>query len=343
MPGEFGVYCLIARIVTSHDHLGKVRIGHPSHRTTVASNEQGMSKKDLSEQEIRTRFITPALRDAGWELRQIREEHYFTDGRMHIQGFPTTNHYGATADGLVIAYRAGAKIIDMDSVQYHPTGVAYPTAILGKLATEKLRSQGDMPVNKFGDSFVYPLEPRDVEAAAIIRECWGRENCIETTSGMRGVWLDTPMIDEIHGQGTLKARLAAMWTMWNRHGIDITRDPVLVYPTLHYQNGGIEIDADGATNVPGLYAAGECDGGIHGKNRLMGNSQLDIYVFGRRAGLKAAEQAMQTKTGALSLQHALDYSRDLKQAGIDPEHQSPMLLPDYRAEAVRTRSLGRLI
>jgi len=264
-------------------------------------------------------------------------------GRMHIQGFPTTNHYGATADGLVIAYRAGAKIIDMDSVQYHPTGVAYPTAILGQLATEKLRSQGAMPVNKFGDSFVYPLEPRDVEAAAIIRECWGRDNSIETSIGIRGVWLDTPMIDAIHGEGALKARLAAMWTMWNRHGIDITKDPVLVYPTLHYQNGGIEIDAHGATNVPGLFAAGECGGGIHGKNRLMGNSQLDIYVFGRRAGMKAAEWAMQTEIGTPSLQHAIDYNRALEQAGIETTHQSPMLLPDYRAEAVRTRSLGRLI
>jgi len=91
-------------------------------------------------------------------------------GRLHIQGYPTTNHYGATADGLVLAYRAGAGLIDMDSVQYHPTGVAFPAAILGQLATEKLRNQGAEPVNIRGESFVYPLEPRDVEAASIIRE-----------------------------------------------------------------------------------------------------------------------------------------------------------------------------
>ena len=178
-------------------------------------------------------------------------------GRLHIQGFPTTNHYGATADGLVMAYRAGAGLIDMDSVQYHPTGVAYPAAILGQLATEKLRNQGAEPVDSEGESFVYPLEPRDVESAAIIRQCYGEDKGVETPSGIRGVWLDTPMIDEIHGPGTLKSRLAAMWMMWHRHGIDITKDPALVFPTLHYQNGGVEIDAEGRTAIPGLFAGGK--------------------------------------------------------------------------------------
>ena len=264
-------------------------------------------------------------------------------GRVHIQNFPTTNHYGATADGLVIAYRAGANIIDMDSVQYHPTGVAYPTAILGQLATEKLRNQGAVPVTKDGEAFVFPLEPRDVEAAAIIRECWERNNGLETPSGVRGVWLDTPMIEEIQGKGTIKQRLSAMWTMWHRHGIDITEDPVLVYPTLHYQNGGIEIDEHGATCVPGLFAAGECDGGVHGKNRLMGNSQLDIYVYGRRVGMSAAWWAKESMPKKLSLQHIVDYEKQLKKAGIETDRVSPILLPDYRAEAVISSSLGRFI
>ncbi len=264
-------------------------------------------------------------------------------GRVHIQDFPTTNHYGATADGLVIAYRAGANIIDMDSVQYHPTGVAYPTAILGQLATEKLRSQGAVPVTKDGEAFVFPLEPRDVEAAAIIRECWEMNNGVETPSGVRGVWLDTPMIEEIQGKGTIKQRLSAMWTMWHRHGIDITEDPVLVYPTLHYQNGGVEIDEHGATSVPGLFAAGECDGGVHGKNRLMGNSQLDIYVFGRRVGMSAARWAKKSRPKKLSLQHVVDYEKLLKKAGIETDRVSPILLPDYRDEAVISSSLGRFI
>jgi succinate dehydrogenase / fumarate reductase flavoprotein subunit len=264
-------------------------------------------------------------------------------GRIHIQTFPTTNHYGATADGLSLAYRAGANIIDMDSVQYHPTGVAYPAAILGQLATEKLRNQGAMPVNKNGEAFVFPLEPRDVEAAAIIRECWGRDNGVTAPGGIRGVWLDTPMIDEIHGKGTIKARLAAMWTMWNRHDIDITKDPALVYPTLHYQNGGVEIDDNGATSVPGLFAGGECEGGVHGKNRLMGNSQLDYNVFGRRAGISAARWARENRPKTLSLKHIKDYEKQLKTAGIKTDRTAPVLLPDYREKSVLSHSLGKLI
>lgn len=264
-------------------------------------------------------------------------------GRIHIQGFPTTNHYGATADGLVMAYRAGANIIDMDSVQYHPTGVAFPAAILGQLATEKLRNQGAMPVNKDGEAFVFPLEPRDVESAAIIEECWVKNKGIETPSGIRGVWLDTPMIDAIHGKGTIKKVLAAMWTMWHRHDIDITVDPALIYPTLHYQNGGVEIDENGYTKVPGLFAGGECEGGVHGKNRLMGNSQLDYNVFGRRAGISAGKWAKSAKVDGLSLKHVIDYEKELERAGISTDRKAPIILPDYRPQAVREHTLGHLL
>jgi succinate dehydrogenase/fumarate reductase flavoprotein subunit len=260
-------------------------------------------------------------------------------GRLHIQGFPTTNHYGATADGLVLAYRVGARLIDMDSVQYHPTGVAYPAAILGQLATEKLRNQGAMPVNSDGDAFVYPLEPRDVEAAAIIRECYERNKGITTPSNIHGVWLDTPMIEAIHGRGTIKKRLAAMWMMWNRHDIDITVDPALVFPTLHYQNGGVVIDEHAQTEIPGLFAGGEVGGGVHGKNRLMGNSLLDYNVFGRRAGVSAAKWAKAHTPGKLSLQHVVEYEKILKKAGIKTDRKAPLVLPDYRSEAVRARTL----
>jgi len=260
-------------------------------------------------------------------------------GRLHIQGFPTTNHYGATADGLIMAYRAGVKLLDMDSVQYHPTGVAYPAAILGQLATEKLRNQGAEPVNIEGESFVYPLEPRDVESAAIIKECYGNDKGVTTPSGIRGVWLDTPMIDAIHGPGTLKKRLAAMWMMWHRHGIDITKDPALVFPTLHYQNGGVEIDADARTVVPGLFAGGEVAGGVHGKNRLMGNSLLDYNVFGRRAGISAAKWAKENKAKSMTLKHVDSFAAELKSAGVEPERKAPTILPDYRREAVLERRL----
>jgi succinate dehydrogenase/fumarate reductase flavoprotein subunit len=105
---------------------------------------------------------------------------------------------------------------------------------------------------------------------------------------------------------------------------------MLVFPTLHYQNGGVEIDVDGATSVEGLYACGEVCGGVHGKNRLMGNSQLDLYVFGRRAGKAAADRAKQARIGKLTLKHLDDYEKMLRDARVETERSSPILLPEYR-------------
>ncbi len=251
-------------------------------------------------------------------------------GRLHIQGFPTTNHYGATADGLVLAYRAGAELIFMDTMQYHPTGAAHPMQILGQLVTEKVRTLGAQLANVDGEQFVMPLEPRDVVAAAIIRECGERRKGIATPTGQVGVWLDSPMIDMIRGTGTIARELPAMVRQFGRYNIDITKEPMLVYPTLHYQNGGIRIDAEGATTVPGLFAAGECEGGVHGRNRLIGNSTLDIFVFGRRAGRAAAKWSKEVKTGRLSLDHVRRWQRELENIGIaESRPVSPMLLPDY--------------
>lgn len=265
-------------------------------------------------------------------------------GRLHIQGFPTTNHYGATADGLVMAYRAGARLRDMDSVQYHPTGAAYPEQILGLLVTEKVRSLGGQPVNADGEQFVHPLEPRDVEASAFIRECYERNKGVVTPTGMRGIWLDSPMIEMIHGKGTIERRLGAMFRMFSRFDIDIRHEPILVFPTLHYQNGGIEIDAEARVLgkdgvIPGLFAAGEVEGGVHGKNRLMGNSLLDTQVFGRAAGINAAEYVKKAKVGKLTLEHVKDYINELKKAKIKEERKAPLLLPDYRGE----KALARMI
>ncbi|MFR7477959.1 MAG: FAD-dependent oxidoreductase, partial [Acutalibacteraceae bacterium] len=160
-------------------------------------------------------------------------------GRLHYQGFPTSNHYGATADGLVLAYRAGAPLLYPDTIQYHPTGAAYPAQIFGALVTEKVRSLGAMLVNREGEAFMHPLETRDVAAAAIIRECKERGNGVPTPGG-QAVWLDTPMIEMIHGEGTIETRIPAMLRMFMNYGIDMRKEPILVYPTLHYQNGGVE-------------------------------------------------------------------------------------------------------
>jgi len=261
-------------------------------------------------------------------------------GRLHIRGFPTTNHYGATCDGVVLAYRVGAKLRDTDTVQYHPTGAAFPQQIIGLLLTEKLRSMGAQPVNKNGEAFVFPLEPRDVEAASFIQECYVKNKGVVTPTGMRGVWLDTPLIELKNGEGTIEKSFPGMYRMFKRFDLDMRKDPVLVFPTLHYQNGGVESDPQGKTNVDCLWVAGEISGGVHGKNRLMGNSTLDCLVFGRRSGISAAEYLKSdAKHGRLTLEHMKNYVTMLKQAGINTTRKAPILLPDYRGKAVLARMI----
>jgi len=255
-------------------------------------------------------------------------------GRLHIQGFPTTNHYGATADGIILAYRVGARLRDLDAVQYHPTGAAYPEQIVGLLVTEKVRGLGAQPVNKNGEQFVYPREPRDVEASAVIRECYERNNGVETPTGMKGVWLDSPMIEILQGEGTIAKKLPAMLRQYKRFDIDMTQDPILVFPTLHFQNGGVIIKENAETTIQGLFAAGEVTGGTHGKNRLMGNSILDYSVFGRIAGISAAKHAKRAKIGIPTLDHVTKYRKMLKEAGIETDRKAPILLPEYRGEKV---------
>ncbi len=253
-------------------------------------------------------------------------------GRMHYQGFPTSNHYGATADGLVLGYRVGASLLYADSIQYHPTGAAYPQQVFGALVTEKVRSLGAKLVNRDGEVFMHPLETRDVSAASIIRECTDRNKGVDTGNG-KAVWLDTPMIEKIGGEGTIERRIPAMMRMFAAYGIDIRTEPILVYPTLHYQNGGLDIRSDCETvNVENLFAAGETVGGIHGRNRLMGNSLLDIIVFGRTAGKEAAARAKVTTVGKLTLDHIAKFDADRKAAGIKTDAVSPMLLPTYNKD-----------
>ena len=249
-------------------------------------------------------------------------------GRMHYQGFPTSNHYGATADGLVLAYRVGAKLLYQDTLQYHPTGAAYPSQIFGALVTEKVRSLGAQLVNAEGEAFMNPLETRDVSASSIIRECKERGKGVKSPTG-EGVWLDTPMIEAIGGEGTIEKRIPAMMRMFATYGIDIRKQPILVYPTLHYQNGGVDISADGMSGIENLFVAGEAVGGIHGRNRLMGNSLLDVVVFGRNAGKNAAAKSKGVKVGKLTLKHVEEFEKEIENNIGIPEKLSPMLLPSY--------------
>jgi succinate dehydrogenase / fumarate reductase flavoprotein subunit len=259
-------------------------------------------------------------------------------GRLHLSNYPTTNHYGATGDGLIMAYHAGANLIDLDTIQIHPTGDAYPEPLVGILSTEKIRGLGAIPINKNGDPFVFPLEPRDVESASFIKECKEGRGII-TPTGMPGVWLDTPMIEIIHGEGTIESKLAGEVRKFKRFGIDMTKQPILVYPTLHYQNGGVEINEKTETILPGLFGAGEVTGGVHGKNRLMGNSLLDFNVFGRRAGIYTAKYVKKAKIGKLTLSHLDKYNKMLEQENITPKKTAPIILPEYRGEMTIARAL----
>ena len=257
-------------------------------------------------------------------------------GRLHVQGFATTNHYGATMDGVVMAYRAGVNTTFMHSTQYHPTGAAYPEQNVGLLITEKTRGLGAHVLNKLGEQFCFPLEPRDIESALLIRECTERDKGVVTPTGRLGVWLDSPMIDILHGTGTVERELPAKFIQFKRYEIDISKEPMLVYPTLHYQNGGIYMNAQTETSLKGFYSAGEVSGGIHGDNRLMGNSLQDILTFGRRAGKVAASYVKGgVELTALTLNHVAAFEEELKQAGIQNPLIGPMVLPDYTTDQVK--------
>jgi len=249
-------------------------------------------------------------------------------GRLHIQGFPTSNHYGATGDGLCLAYRLGAKLLQIDTFQYHPTGAVFPEQLLGALVTEGIRSEGGHLVNGKGERFVNELDTRDVVSSSIIRECEEGRG-VRTATGHLGVWLDTPLLDAEHGPGTLEKHFPAMVRQYKRYGLDITKDPVLIYPTLHYQNGGVQIDVNGESGVKNLFVAGETSGGLHGRNRLMGNSLLDLMVFGKRSGIEAASRAVTMSQGLLTLAHLDRFRAEAKKKGGPSPVTSPMLFPDY--------------
>jgi succinate dehydrogenase/fumarate reductase flavoprotein subunit len=261
-------------------------------------------------------------------------------GRLHVQNFMTTNHYGATGDGIVMGYRAGVGLCFLHTIQYHPTGVIFPEQAEGILITEKFRGSGANLVNIHGEQFVNEREPRDIEASSIIRECVERGQGVPTPTGKFGVWLDSPMIDMLSGEGTVEKEFPGKFILYKRFEIDISKEPMLIYPTLHYQNGGLEFEKSGETSLPGFFVAGEVGGGTHGENRLMGNSLLDIMVYGRIAGKNAAAYAKEKATdGALTLQHAIDYNKTIDDEGIETDRVSPMLLPDYTPEDIKAREL----
>ncbi|MFL6041853.1 MAG: FAD-dependent oxidoreductase [Gaiellales bacterium] len=202
----------------------------------------------------------------------------------HRIGVLTTNQPGSTGEVAEIAKRLGAAARDEDSLQHHPNGGAWPPPLKGYSIPETTRSYGALLVNAEGERFVEELAPRDTVAEAIVKEC-AEGRGLETPDGRPAVLLDTrPIEPEVAEQV-----LPYMMRRYRAAGVDPLTEPILTYPVLHYQNGGLVIDRDGRTTVEGVYAAGEITGGVHGRNRMMGNSLLDCTVFGRRAGRAAAQ------------------------------------------------------
>src|SRR6059036_2096392 len=202
------------------------------------------------------------------------------------RGELSTNHPGATGEVTQIAVDLGAELRDFDALQYHPNGGAWPPNMQGYSIPETTRAYGATLLNADGEEFTDPLGPRDAVSQAIFDEVESGRG-VQTPDGRPAVYLDTTRIPE----GDAEISLPYMLRRYRAAGIDPLKERIFTYPVLHYQNGGLVIDANAETTLEGMFACGEIAGGTHGRNRMMGNSLLECCVFGRRAGKAAAEKA----------------------------------------------------
>jgi succinate dehydrogenase / fumarate reductase flavoprotein subunit len=235
----------------------------------------------------------------------------------------TSNSWEYTGDGMALACDAGAELMDMEFVQFHPTGMVWPPGVQGLLVTEAVRGEGGVLRNRIGERFMERYDPdkmelstRDVVARAIyteVREGRGTEH--------GGAFLDISQKPAEY----VKRKLPSMYHQFlELADVDITKGPMEVGPTCHYMMGGVRVDAETAeTTVPGLYAAGEVAAGLHGANRLGGNSLSDLLVFGRRAGLAAAEGADRAPSGPADEGQVEEATREMLAFFERPEGESP--------------------
>ncbi len=213
----------------------------------------------------------------------------------------TSNSWEYTGDGHALAYEAGAELIDMEFVQFHPTGMVWPPGVKGLLVTEAVRGEGGILRNSKGERFMEKYDPKRMELST--RDVVARSIYTEVKKG-RGSPHGGAFLDISHkGADFIKRKLPSMYHQFlELADVDITQVPMEVGPTTHYMMGGVRVDAErGASTVPGLFAAGEVAGGMHGANRLGGNSLSDLLVFGRRAGLGAAEYAKEISDNLLRI------------------------------------------
>ncbi len=223
----------------------------------------------------------------------------------------TSNSWECTGDGITLAYEAGADLLDMEFVQFHPTGMVWPPGVQGLLVTEAVRGEGGILRNKLGERFMEKYDPKRMELST--RDLVARSIYTEVKEG-RGSEHGGAFLDISHKPPEyVKQKLPSMYHQFKELAdVDITKGPMEVGPTCHYMMGGILVDAETtATTLSGLFAAGEAAAGLHGANRLGGNSLSDLVVFGRRAGLSAAAHASKTSQGALDTNQIAEAERDM--------------------------------
>ncbi len=293
----------------------------------------------------------------------------------------TSNSWESTGDGLALAYHAGAELVDMEFVQFHPTGMVWPPSVMGILVTEGVRGEGGVLRNKDGRRFMFGDIPELYKAQTADNEEEGWRYCQGDKQARRppelltrdhvarcivreikegrgsphgGVFLDISWIGQKipHAAEHIKRKLPSMYHQFKQLAdIDITREPMEVGPTTHYMMGGIRVNADTQmSNVPGLFAAGECAAGINGANRLGGNSLSDLLVFGKRAGEFAAAYAKENKAGTIAVQQIEEaarralapFERDAKAEGpFQVEHDLQVMMQDLVGIVRREDEMAR--
>jgi succinate dehydrogenase / fumarate reductase, flavoprotein subunit len=240
----------------------------------------------------------------------------------------TSNSWEYTGDGMALAYDAGADLTDMEFVQFHPTGMVWPPGVQGILVTEAVRGEGGILRNKNGERFMERYDPKRLDLST--RDVVARSIYTEVREG-RGTEHGGAFLDISHKPAEyVKRKLPSMYHQFlELADVDITKGPMEVGPTCHYMMGGIRVDAETTqSSIPGLFAAGEAAAGLHGANRLGGNSLSDLLVFGRRAGLAAAEHAKQSSTPTIDSSQIVDAERQMLLPFERPSGESPYAIHD---------------
>ena len=232
----------------------------------------------------------------------------------------TSNTFQKNGDGYAISYRAGANLVDMEQVQFHPTGMVAPESKKGVLVTEAVRAEGGKLINSEGERFMSKYAPEKMELAT--RDVVARSIYQEIIEGRGtengGVYLDISHLDDDY----IDEKLETMVLQFENVGVDIKHGPIEVAPTAHHFMGGLKIDTDASSSLKNLFGAGEVCGGVHGANRLGGNALADTQVFGKIAGVSASEAAKATELKTNDEQVQEEASRIeglIKEGSIKPQ------------------------